>query len=181
MGMRCNLDQRAIQFAQVFFDGGGEEDPASKPTDWTASLNLIPAPFVRSLRVMPWKIKVDYTPQMIDTEALKNGSIIELLNLSPLDAMVLTLPQVQIENTADFGEAIGTLIGRWLGDVKSTQLYKFLANARPFEPITTIGGGVADLFVLPWDAYKNGGNVSRALRSSVSSLFGNVAHETLTT
>lgn len=180
--MRCILDQRAIQFAQAFFDVGDEsKDPASKSQDWTADLNLVPAPHVRSLRVMPWKIKVDYTPRMVDTEALKHGSVIELLNLSPLDAMVLTLPQVEIENTANLGKAIQALMDMWLGDVKSTQLHKFLANARPFEPLTTVSAGVADLFVLPWDAYRSGGNVSRAFKSSVSSLIGNVAHQTLTT
>jgi autophagy-related protein 2 len=177
---RCIIDQRAVKFTKAFFNNS-DEDSAATAHDWTEGLNLLPPPFLRMFRVRPVKLKIDYMPQQIDIAALKNGSVVELINLSPLDAMVLTLHQVQIENVDGFGEALGGLISRWLGDICATQMHKFLTNARPFEPLTSIGGGVADLFVLPWDAYKNGGKVSRAIQSGVSSLIGTVAHETLTT
>lgn len=175
--MRCILDQRAVQFVTAFFgkkngDGGD---------NWAADLHKVPEPFLRIFRVAPIKLKIDYSPQTIDTAALKNGSIVELINICPLDAMVLTLHQVEVEGVVGFGEALGNLVSHWLGDICATQMHKFVANARPFEPLSNIGGGVADLFVLPLDAYKNGENISRAVRYSVSSLLGTVAHETLTT
>lgn len=181
--IRCIIDQRAIKFTKAYFnkDSGEDEDSSAAVDDWTAGLHLIPPPFMRIFRMQPVKLKIDYWPQSIDTAALKNGSVVELINLSPLDAMVLTLHAVEIENVLGFGEAAGGLVSHWLGDICATQMYKFLTNARPFEPATNIGGGIVDLFVLPWDAYKNGEKVSRALRSSVSSLVGTVAHETLTT
>ena len=177
--VRCILDQRAIKFKKAFFSSdSGEADPSQ---DWTADLNLIPPPMLRIFRVKPVKMKIDYSPQKIDTVALKNGSVVELINLSPLDAMVLLLHEVEIEDSLGFGEAMGSLVSHWLGDICATQMHKFLTNARPFEPLTNVGGGVADLLVLSWDAYKSGESVTRALRSSVSSLLGTVAHETLTT
>lgn len=177
--VRCILDQRAIKFKKAFFrDDSIETEPTQ---DWTQGLHQIPPPKLRIFRVKPVKMKIDYSPQKIDTVALKNGSVVELINLSPLDAMVLVLHDVEVQDSVGFGEAMGSLVSHWLGDVCATQMHKFLTNARPFEPITNVGGGVSDLLVLPWDAYKNGESVSRALRSSVSSLVGTVAHETLTT
>jgi Autophagy-related protein C terminal domain len=181
--VRCIVDQRAVQFAKAFFgDSDGDAgDDAVAMQDWTAGLNLVPPPFVRAFRVKPVKLKIDYSPQKLDTAALKNGCVVELINLSPLDSMVLTLLPVEIKDVAGFGDAIAGLISHWLGDICATQMHKFLTNARPFEPFTNVGGGVADLFLLPWDAYQNGDSVSRALRASVYSLLGTVAHETLTT
>ena len=177
--VRCILDQRAIKFMKAFFNNdNGEVDPSP---DWTSDLNTLPPPMLRLFRVKPVKMKIDYSPQKIDTAALKNGSVVELINLSPLDAMCLLLHQVEIENSLGFGEAMGSLVSHWLGDICATQMHKFLTNARPFEPFTNVGGGVSDLLVLPWDAYKSGESVSRALKSSISSLVGTVAHETLTT
>ena len=177
--VRCILDQRAIKFKKAFFNNNnGEADPS---TDWTSGLNTLPPPMLLLFRVKPVKMKIDYSPQKIDTTALKNGSVVELINLSPLDAMVLLLHQVEIEDSLGFGEAMGSLVSHWLGDICATQMHKFLTNARPFEPFTNVGGGVSDLLVLPWDAYKSGESVSRALKSSISSLVGTVAHETLTT
>ena len=178
--MRCILDQRAVKFAKAFFRSETEEETSSGP-EWAKRLHLLPPPFLKMFRVKPVKLKIDYTPQQIDRAALKNGSIVELINISPLDAMVLTLNKVEIENVVGFGDAMGGLVSAWLADICATQMFKFLTNARPFEPLTNIGGGVADLFVLPWDAYMNGEKVSRAIRSSLASLVGTVAHETLTT
>lgn len=180
--MRCILDQRAIKFVKAFFrNGENESTSVASTSDWATGLHLLPPPFVRMFRVAPVKLKIDYTPQQIDTAALKNGSVVELINLSPLDAMILTLNQVEIEKVVGLGDATSGVVTAWLRDICATQMYKFLTNARPFEPLTNIGGGVADLFILPWDAYRNGEKVSRAVRSGLTSLMGTVAHETLTT
>jgi len=176
--MRCILDQRAIRFARLFFGSDDEEKNAVE--SWSARLHKIPPPIFRSFCTKPCKLKIDYMPQKLDFKALKNGCMVELINLSPLDGMVLTLQQVDIEDAEGFGAVISNLAGGWLRDICATQMHKFLSNSRPFEPITRISGGVADLFVLPWDAYKNGDSVNRALRSSLSSLAGTVTYETLT-
>jgi len=178
--VRCILDQRAIKFQKAFLrDDDGEQENLAQ--GWESDLHPVPPPLLRTFRVRPVKMKIDYFPQQIDTAALKNGSVVELINLSPLDSMVLMLHSVEIEHSIGFGEAMGSLVSHWLGDICATQMHKFLTNARPFEPFTSVTGGVADLLVLPWDAYKNGENVSRALRSSVKSFVGTVANETLTT
>ena len=177
--MRCIVDQRAVSFIRAFFGSGAE---SQKDEDsWTSGLHLVPPPKFRVFRVKPWKLKVDYCPKKIDIAALRDGSFVELINLSPIDSMVITLQQVSVENVVGMGEVFGGLFGSWVSEICATQLHKFLTNARPFEPFANVSSGVADLVVLPYEAFKNGEDVRRAMRSGISSLAGIVAFETLTT
>ena len=176
--LRCFLDQRAIRFARAFFheDEGGNDD--SK--DLLEGLHVIPPPLFRRVRVRPFKLKVDYKPEKIDTKALRDGALVELINLSPLDGMVLTLQEVVIQNEIGFGAVIGILLRQWIEDICATQIFKFLTNARPLEPITHVGGGAADIVVLPWDAFQNGDSIQQALRAGASSFTNALAYEAFT-
>jgi autophagy-related protein 2 len=60
-------------------------------------------------------------------------------------------------------------------------MYKFLANARPFQPISSISGSAVNLIVIPWEAYKKGDKIGRAMRSGAASFAGSVVYETLNT
>ena len=178
--MRCIVDQRAIGFIRVFFGSDSDKSNDSKES-WTTGLHLVPPPKFRVFRVKPWKLKVDYCPKEIDIAALREGSFVELINLSPIDSMVITLQQVAVEKVIGIGEVFGGLFGSWISEICATQLHKFLTNARPFEPFANVSSGVADLVVLPYEAFRNGEDVRRAMRSGITSLAGIVAFETLTT
>jgi autophagy-related protein 2 len=177
--MRAVIDQRAIQFAQGFFHQEDAED--SQPNDWKKGLHLIPPPRFRTFSVKKWKLKVDDIPQKLDVDALRDGSIVELINLSPIDGMVIVLNQASVEDSVGFADVMGGLTGSWLQEIVSTQLYKFLANARPFEPISDVGQGITDLVVLPYEAFKNGDDIRRAVSSGMVSLAGTMAFQALTT
>jgi autophagy-related protein 2 len=178
--MRCIIDQRAIAFIRAFFGSDGEETKSNDP-GWMAGLHLLPPPKFRVFRVKPWKLKVDYCPKKLDIAALRGGSFVELINLSPIDGMVITLRQVNVENVCGGGEVLGGLTRSWVQEICATQLHKFLTNARPFEPFANVSSGVADLVVLPYEALRNGEEVRRAIRSGITSLAGIVAFEALTT
>jgi len=60
--MRCILDQRAINFIKAFFHN--EEKEGNDSEKWNAGLHYLPPPLFRSARVKPWKLKVDYLPQV---------------------------------------------------------------------------------------------------------------------
>lgn len=177
--LRCNVDQRAIRFAQAFF-GGGKGDKETSP-DWARGMHLVPPPLFQLFCVKRCKLKVDYNPEKIDVTALREGSYVELINLSPLDGMVLTLKKVELYGHVGLDSVIGELLRRWVQDICATQIHKFIINARPFEPVTNVGGGIFDLVVLPWESFKSGGSITRGIRSGLSSLAGAVAYETLTT
>lgn len=176
--MRAIIDQRAIHFARSFFH---KEELEEKKESWSSRLHLIPPPRFHAFRVKPWKLKVDYIPQKLDVSALREGSIVELINISPIDGMIITLSQVSVEGVVGFGDVMGGLTSNWLQEIVSTQLHKFLANARPFEPITDVGQGVSDLVVLPYEAFKNGDDIRRAMSAGIKSLAETVTFQALTT
>lgn len=176
--VRCILNQQALGFAKSFFNSDVVDESKN---DFTDNLHSIPPPLFKVFHTTSCKLKIDYNPQKLDLDALKNGSVVELLNLSPIDGMVFILDQVDVENKVGFGDVTGILVERWMQNIKANHMLKFLTNARPFEPLSSIGGGVADLVVLPWDAYKNGDNMKKAVRSSLKSLAGTLTYEALTT
>ena len=180
MPLRCFLDQRAIRFARSFFAGEDSDSGSGSDQVLPAGLHAVPPPLFESFRVRPFKLKVDYKPEKIDTKALRDGCLVELINLSPLDGLILTLQEVIIENEVGFGAVAGILTRRWVEDICSTQLVKFLSNSRPLEPITHVGGGAADLVVLPWEALQHGESLRKALRAGVSSFAGAVVYEAFT-
>ncbi len=176
--MRAIIDQRAIHFIQAFLRN---DDRNEKKETWSSHLHLIPPPRFRSFRVKAWKLKVDYIPQKLDISALRDGSIVELINLSPIDGMVITLSQVSVEDVVGLGDVMGGLTSNWLQEIVSTQLHKFLANARLFEPISDVGQGLSDLVVLPYEAFRNGEDVRRAMTTGIKSLAETVTFQALTT
>ncbi|KAL3941096.1 MAG: hypothetical protein SGBAC_004503 [Bacillariaceae sp.] len=177
--MRCILDQRAINFIKAYFHA--EEKEGNDSEKWTAGLHYLPPPLFRCVRVKPWKLKVDYLPQKLDIDALREGSFVELVNVSPIDGMVITLSLARVEKLVGFGAVGGGLVGKWVREIVATQLHKFLANARPFEPFSNVGQEVGDLVVLPYEAFKNGEDIRRAMSSGIKSLAETFAFQTLTT
>ena len=173
--LRCLLDQKAIRFATVFFC-----PDAPKERTLPKGLHAVPSPKIKLFRFKPFRLKVDYKPEKVNHQALRDGQIVELINFSPLHAMVLTLQQVQVTASTGFGDVISVLAKSWIADICSTQIVKFVTNARPFEPITTISGGAADMIVLPWEALRNGDSLQRSLRSGAKSFANAVTYEALT-
>lgn len=178
--LRCSLDQRAIRFALAFFSAGDDSDADRADEPLPEGFHAVPPPLFTSFRVRPLKIKVDYKPEKIDIAALKNGAIVELVNLSPLDGMVVTLQEVVINNEVGFGANIGILLRQWIQDVCATQLHKFVTHAAPFQPITHVGRSATDLVVLPWEALQNGESIRRAFRAGTASFTNAVSYETFT-
>jgi hypothetical protein len=177
--LRCNLDQRAIRFARQFFRTELSVDDEIH-RDLPSGLHQIPPSLFRLFRVRPFKVKVDYTPQKVDRKALKDGAFVELVNLSPIDALILTLKKVEIEGKTGFGEVLPILIQSWIQEICSTQLLKFVTNMRPLEPITQVGETAVDMIVLPWEAFRNGDSVQKAIRSGTTSFASTLVYEAFT-
>lgn len=179
--LRCILDQRAIRFIRLFarVDGDDESSNVAKSTK-AKGRYWFPPPLFTSFRFKPFKLKVDYRPEKLDTQALRNGAIVELVNLSPIDNMVLMLGQVDLPDVTGIGEVLALAARQWVEDVCSTQLLKFLVNSRPLEPFKTVSQGAGDLVVLPWEAMQNGESVKKALRAGMKSFSKAVVYEAFT-
>jgi autophagy-related protein 2 len=140
-----------------------------------------PAPTFLHTRIEPTKLKVNYTPESIDMQALRNGAVIELVHLSPLERMVIHLDAEDIFDEVCLGDALYTLVKRWIQHICSTQLHKFVTSTRTMEPVSAVGRGFCDLMVLPFEAFTNNESISKAVRRGVSSLLETVTYEALTT
>lgn len=181
MPMRCLLDQRAISFMKAFFNNEDSVEPKNGTHRWCSELYLPPPPTFKSFKIKPWKLKVDYYPTRIDVTALREGSVVELVNLSPIQRMVITLDEVVVLNSDGPGPVFSEIVSRWIKEICATQLHKFLANARPFEPFTDVGQGLTDLIILPYEAFKQGDSIQRAMKNGVKSLAETVVFQTLAT
>jgi len=173
--LRCFIDQRAIRFARAYFTG----DEEKQEKQWAINLIEPPPPIFRDFKVLSCKLKVNYTPEKLDINALRDGSIVELINLSPLNEMVIMLQKVSMEQKVGFGEVVGELLSFWIKDICATQLHKFVTNSSPFKPISSVSEGVVDMVVLPWEALRNGDKMSKALSKGVSSFAGSLAYQAL--
>lgn len=175
--LRCIIDQRAIAFARAFFHSPIEKVDSDDSKGLPPHLHSVPPPVFTTFRVRSFKLKVDYRPQRLDTKALRNGSVVELINLSPLDGMILKLKEVAVVNELGMGAVMSIVVGRWVEDILETQLLKFVTNSRPFEPITEVSGAAVDMVVLPLEAFRNGESIEKALRSGAKSLSKTLMYE----
>ena len=182
--LRCYFHQRAIRFIRGFFAQDAENDEDADDED-IGDQNEMPevAPiFFTSFTVAPVKLKVDYTPENIDVESFREGNYVEILNLCPLEDMVLTLQEVENRDLTGWGSVFAELASRWIDDVGKTQSHKFFTRATPVQFFSGITEGAADLamvLVVP-----ESGNLTEYLKDVLysSTLFASkLACETLTT
>eukprot|EP00558_Chaetoceros_sp_UNC1202_P011573 CAMPEP_0197242024 /NCGR_PEP_ID=MMETSP1429-20130617/7879_1 /TAXON_ID=49237 /ORGANISM="Chaetoceros sp., Strain UNC1202" /LENGTH=435 /DNA_ID=CAMNT_0042701953 /DNA_START=30 /DNA_END=1333 /DNA_ORIENTATION=+ len=173
--IRFFMHQVALRFVRSFFryenenavKEGGESYPAP------------PEVFFPVFKVKPFDIKVDYKPKHVDTSALKDGSLVELLNVLPLEDMILRLSEVELRNITGWGSIISELACNWLQDVSSTQMHKFLTRTTPLHPFATVGDGMKQFLMIPLEEYKHKGSVKKGLRKGTKKLASVLAYETL--
>ena len=168
------MHQSAIRFIRSFFSSPDDET-SDEEYDTPAEA------FFQQFKVLPCKLKVDYIPLGVDTTALRDGAYVELINLLPLEDMVLTLKLLEMKNITGWGTAFGELSCRWLEDICATQLHKFITNSSPFKPFSHVGAGAANMVIIPLEEAKCNGPVVSALRKGTASFAGAIAFETLTT
>jgi hypothetical protein len=172
--IRFYIHQSTIRFIRQFF---AKDNPKNNGDDNDEGP---PDIFFPIFKVKPFDIKVDYKPLEVDKSALKDGSYIQLLNLLPLEDMILRLNGVELRNQTGWGAVMSELSSQWLQHVSSTQMHKFLTRTTLLHPLANVGDSMKNFVLIPLHEYnKDKGNVRKALRKSTSKLVGVVAYETL--
>ena len=186
--LRCYLHQKALRFIRNFFAGNPDpeevnSDVGDSTMDDSDSIDddeLINI-FFNTFKVRPCKLKVDYLPEKMDMESLRGGNFSEILNLCPLEDMIINLAAVENHDLTGWGSVFSELAGKWIEDICSTQAHKFFTRAAPVQLLSTLGDGVADLalvIIVPED------NASAYLRNVVggtTSFASKVAVEAIST
>ena len=153
--LRCYFNQNALRFVRNFFASGSPNEPSEEEedaqdeggeeNDYTLSDDDIINIFFESFKVRACKLKVDYEPENMDIDSFRDGNYIELLNICPLEEMVLSLQMVKMNDLTGWGPVFGELAGRWIEDICATQSHKFFTRASPFQPFSNLGDPLADL------------------------------------
>ena len=106
--LRFFMHQSALRFIRQFFRIEGDGEDADQESEYCP-----PQAFFRAFKVKSTQVKVDYKPFAVDTSALKDGSYIELLNLLPLEDMILRLAAVELRNLTGWGSVLSELTCTW--------------------------------------------------------------------
>ena len=148
--LRCYFNQHTIRFIRSFFAGHPIDTREDDTEEDTYEDDIVPDDdiidiFFESFKVRPCKLKVDYQPEDMDVDSLRYGNYTEILNLCPLEEMILSLAQVEMNDLTGWGSVFGELVGHWMEDVCATQSHKFLTRAFPFQLFSYLGDPLADL------------------------------------
>lgn len=174
--LRFFIHQVGIRFIRDFF----RSDVDVKGSDSETQIYVkAPELFFPIFTVKPLNIKVDYKPKVIDTAALKDGSLVELLNVLPLEDMILRLSEVEMRNLSGWGAIISELVCSWLQDISSSQMHKFLTRTTPLHPFASVGDGMKQFFMIPIEEYKQKRDLKKGLRKGTKKLASVVAYEAL--
>jgi len=179
------LNQNALRFVRNFFrsppETEGEDARPDAVEDGVVYDDGIIDVFFESFKVRPCKLKVDYQPETMDIESFREGHYIELLNLCPLEEMILTLQPAEMQDLTGWGPVFSELASRWLEDICSTQAHKFLTRASPFTPFCNLGDPLADLVMVLVVPEGNVTDYFRGVVSGTTVFAGKVALEALST
>lgn len=135
----------------------------------------------QSVDVRGFRLKIDYDTRNVDLAALKQGSLIELLNLFPLEGVELELQRAVFNGIVGVDTAAQLVAESWLQDITSSQLHKFVAGTGPIRPLSEVGAGAANLVLLPIQQYKQDGRVLHGLRKGAVGFVKTVTLETVHT
>jgi autophagy-related protein 2 len=175
--IRCFLHQYTLTYMNEFFS---HKNPIIEECHSSlAGIEAAPPTFFQLFKVKPVKLKIDYIPERINTAALKDGSLVELLNILPLEDMVLRLNALELRNLNGWGSIIGEIVHLWLQNITANQMHKFITRTSPLQPLASVGEGVKELIMLPLEEYRQGGDVTLGIRRGASDLAGIVAYETV--
>ncbi|KAJ8598177.1 hypothetical protein CTAYLR_007369 [Chrysophaeum taylorii] len=115
------------------------------------------------LEVAPWKLKLDYVPRALDANALRRGSLSELLHLFALERVELDLRRCRASAPTLAG-ALDRVRTAWATELRDEQLHRFVAGAEPVRPIAAIGASAVDVLAAPVADLAAKGDRARPLR-----------------
>lgn len=114
-------------------------------------------------------IRLDYRAKKVNLKKLVwAGQVMEALNLFDLEDAEIMLPATTLRGVflTDLSSA---LLRQWLPFVRSTHLPSLVSGIRGVRSVSNVGGGVADLFLLPVHQYRRGGRLFKGLRRGLAS------------
>jgi len=96
-----------------------------------------------------FSVLLDYRPRRVDVAALRDGSLVELLNLVPWGGIDISFKGLTLAGIQGWDGIGATAAREWLRDIAGTQAHKFLVGIAPVNHICKVGSAVASLLMAP--------------------------------
>lgn len=138
-----------------------------------------PVAYIQSFKVNEIPILVDYKPRYVDLELLKDGDYSQMLHLFPLMDVELDLKQYEAHGLNGWDAALGGMLYYWGDQVAKHQVHRYFLGIQPIRSFYNIGGGFADLFLVPMRQYQKDGRIARGVMNGTSRFGRTLAVETI--
>jgi len=175
---RIWIDRKLITFLRDFFSSSDNPCGAVSEEDLPEPQPVI---FFQYCYIAKCQLQVDnsFTEEGIDLASFQKGDYTELLNLLPLNKVMLTLQEHRFCGVSGWPQLIDFVLKAWINDIMSSQLHRFISGSAPIRPLVNVGKDVANLVMLPVKEYRKDGRVLRGIRKGAKGLVKSVTLETL--
>lgn len=164
--VRLHVDQDALDFLKIFFSFSTSSD-SSPSSDNPVERGDKEGPFIRRADVLPIPIKLDYKPRRVNFSLLKQGNKVEMMNFFHFDEARLVLRHTVLHGIRGLPKLLDQLHDIWAPDVTTNQLTDVLSGIAPIRTVSTLGGGLAELALLPIEQYHKDGRPLRGFQLGV--------------
>ncbi|CAG8790251.1 9429_t:CDS:2, partial [Racocetra fulgida] len=183
--LRFYIDQDALNFVIKFFSYRGPTNDSSQQHAedetyfrklyltillhyiiFAIFVNYFIIHFKELFEIQPIVMKLDYKPKHIDYSSLKEGNLVELMNIFHLEAAEMTLRGLKLTGVKGVSRLLEDLGSAWLPHITNTQVPNVVSGVAPIRSLVNIGSGVADLILLPIEQYKKDGRIIKGLSLS---------------
>lgn len=167
--LRLYVDQDTLMFLGRFFQF--KDNRFNLPVDEPI--------FVQRLDISPIRLKFDYKPKSMNYSGFRAGQNAELANLFILDSADLKLAKTKLYGILGFPNLGEALKEAYVPYIQKYQLAGLLSGLAPIKSIINIGEGFRNLVAIPFQEYKNNGQVMKSIQKSSKSLTKTTASELL--
>jgi len=135
--------------------------------------------YIQSFHVSSIVLCVDWKPNSFNLADLRAGDYAQLANLLPLESLEIELIAAKLTGITGFDRVGAELAQLWAYDISRHQAHRYLASVQPIRSLVNVGGGVADLVLLPLQHYRQHGSIKRGVQRGLSSFLRNVTLESM--
>ncbi|KAJ1972800.1 autophagy- protein 2 [Dimargaris xerosporica] len=128
--------------------------PSAKPSEF---------PYIQYCHIAPFTVKVDYKPKQLGFDQVAHHHLFGLINLFPLQDAKMVLKEVSVYGVSGWDRLAQHIVSEWIPHIAQTQIPSMVSGVSPIRSLVTLGSGVADLFILPIEQYRQDGRMVKEL------------------
>ena len=163
--LQVNIGQDFINFMTIFI----KNIKIEKNTEFEFDIRSLP-PFFSEVVVYPIKIQLNYSAKFVDINELKNGNLIEILNIIPITGMGLYLNKILLHGIRGVEPILEAMMSSYMEHIISKQLHNVILSVGLLRPITDLTSDLVDIVLLPVTQYIKDGRIIYGLRKSANKL-----------